>query len=116
VSGLNIIRMIVSPGSAHSSRAYVVWHDIAVVSKRVIANATFTALRHDLSVEQLSHLSIGAEFAIPSRMKWIFDTADTKLSHCLRFLNYLPSATGKGTMDRADLVATESHDSSPNCD
>ena len=91
----------------------MVRHDVAVISKRGTAYTAFTALGNDLSVEQLSHLSIGAEFTIPSRMKWIFDTADAKVSQCLRFLSYLPSATGKGTMDRADLVAAKSHDFPP---
>jgi hypothetical protein len=94
----------------------MVRHDIAVIRELRTADAALTALGNDFSVEQLSHLSIGSEFAIPSRMKWIFNTTDAKLSHCLRFLNYLSSATGKGTMDRADLVAAKSHDFPPDHD
>jgi hypothetical protein len=91
----------------------MVRHDIAVIRELGIADAAFSSLENDLSIEQLSHLSIGAEFTIPSRMNWIFDSADTELSYCLRFRNYFSSAAETRTMDWADLVATESHNASP---
>ena len=68
--------MVVPPCSSHSPRVDVVWYDIAVVSELGTADAAFTALGSDLFIEQLSHLSIRAEFAISSRMKWIFDSPD----------------------------------------
>jgi hypothetical protein len=59
----------------------MVRHNVTVIRELGAANAAFTALGNNLSIEQLSHLSIGAELAIPSRMKWIFNSADAKLSY-----------------------------------
>jgi hypothetical protein len=91
----------------------MVRHDIAIVREFGAADAAFTALRSDLSIEQLAHFSIGTEFAVPSRAKRICDPADTELTYCLQFRDCFPPAAGKGTMDWADLVATKSHDFSP---
>jgi len=59
----------------------MVRHDIAIIRELGTADAAFTALGDNLSIEQLSHRCIGAEFTIPFRMKWIFDSADAELSH-----------------------------------
>jgi hypothetical protein len=91
----------------------MVRHDVAIIRELSFADATFTALGHDLSIEQLAHFSIGAEFPKPSRMEWIFNSADAELSYCLDFRSYFPSAAETRTMNRADLVATNSHDYSP---
>ena len=115
VNSLNVVRVIISPGSAHSPRADMVWNNVTVIREIGAADAAFTALGNDLSIEQLAHLSVRAELAVTSRMKWIFYSADAELSTCLRFRNYFPSATETRTMDRANLVATKSHDVSPNC-
>jgi hypothetical protein len=101
VNSLDIIRMIIPPGPAHTSRVDMVRHDVAVIRERGTADAPFTALGNDFSVEKLPHLSIGAKLAIPSRMEWIFDSAYTELSNCLRFRNYFPSAAKTRTMDGA---------------
>lgn len=113
MNGLKVLRMIISPGPAYSPWADMVLYDMAIVSELSFADAAFTALGNDLSVEQLSHLSIGAEFARSSRMKWIFDSTDAELSYYLRFRNLFSSAAETRTMDWADLVATEPHDISP---
>jgi hypothetical protein len=93
----------------------MVRHDVAVVCELGAADTAVTRLGDDLSIEQFSHLSIRPKFAIPSRMKWIFDSADAELTHCLRFRNYFPSAAETRTMDWADLVAIKSHNFSPEC-
>jgi hypothetical protein len=113
VNSLDIIRVIVSPCPSHSPWADMVRYDIAIIRELRFADAAFAALGNDLSIEQLSDLCVGAEFAISSRMEWILDSADAELSNCLRFLNYFPSAAEMRTMDRTDLVPTESHDYSP---
>jgi hypothetical protein len=113
VNSLDIIRVIVSPGPAHPPWTNVVWHDITIVREFGAADAAFTALGNDLSIEQLAHLAVRAELAVTSRMKWIVYSADAELSNCLRFRNFFPSAAETRTMDWADLVATESHDFSP---
>lgn len=115
VNSLNVIRVIVSPGPSHSPRADVVRHDIAIICELCSTNATFTTLEDYLSIEQLPHFSVRAEFSVPSGMKWILDSTDTELSYCLRFRNLFPSATDTRTMDGADLVAAKSHDFPPEC-
>jgi hypothetical protein len=115
VNSLDIIRMIVSPRPSHSPWADVVRHDITIVREFGAADAAFTALGNDLSIDQLAHFSIGAELTISSRMKRIFNSAYTQLSNCLRFRNYFPAAAETRAMDWADLVATKSHEVSPDC-
>jgi hypothetical protein len=75
VSGLNVVRVIISPSPAHASRVDMVRYDVAVIRELGTADATLTSLGHDLSIEQLSHLSVRAELTVPSRMKWIFNSA-----------------------------------------
>ena len=116
VNRLNVIRVIISPSPSHSPRVDMVRYDIAIIREISAADAAFAALGNDFPIEQLSHLRIGAEFAITSRMKWIFNSADAELSYCLHFRNYFPSAAETRTMNGADLVATESHGSTPHCD
>jgi hypothetical protein len=88
----------------------MVRHDVAVIGKRGTADTAFTALGNNLSIEQLSHLPVGAEFPVSPRVTWILNSADAKLSSgpCLRYR--FPPAAGKGTMDGANLVAAKSHD------
>lgn len=54
--GLDVFRMVISPGSSHSFRVSVVRYDVATLGKFVVANGTFTVLLGDLSVQQFSHL------------------------------------------------------------
>jgi hypothetical protein len=58
VNSLNIVRVIVSPGASHATRADMVRHDIAVIRELGTAYAAFSTLGNDLSIEQFSHLSI----------------------------------------------------------
>jgi hypothetical protein len=85
VNSLDIIRVIVSPRSTHASRADVVRGNVTIVREFDPADTAFTNLGNDLHIEQLSHLSIGAKFAKPSRMKRIFNSADAELSYWLGF-------------------------------
>jgi hypothetical protein len=68
VNRLDIIGVIVSPGPSHAPRVDMVRYDIAIVRELGLANAAFTALGYDLSIEQLSHLPIGAEFSVSPRV------------------------------------------------
>ena len=51
MNGLNIARVIVSPGSAHAPRIDVVRDDVAVVSELGTTQGTLAVLRHDLAGE-----------------------------------------------------------------
>jgi hypothetical protein len=70
---LNIVGMIVSPGSSHASWVDVIGHDVAVVGEFHIAECAFPALFDNLAVEQPPHLCVGAEFPISPEMIGILD-------------------------------------------
>jgi hypothetical protein len=113
VGSLNIVWVIVSPCPAHSPWIDMVRYDITVIRELRTADATFSSLGNDLSIEQLSHLPVGAEFPVSSRVTWIFNSANAKMSSGPCFLYHFPPTAGKGTMDRADLIAAKSHDLPP---
>jgi hypothetical protein len=48
--GLDVFRMVISPGSSHPFRVPVVRHDVATVDKLMVANGAFSCLLDDLSV------------------------------------------------------------------
>ena len=47
---LDIVWMIVPPGSSHPFRIPVVWHDIVVVRELFVADGTLPVLLDDLAV------------------------------------------------------------------
>src|ERR1700733_13942556 len=55
---LDIVGMIVSPGSARASWIDVVGHDVVVVGEIQVAEGAFPALLDDLAVEDLPHFCI----------------------------------------------------------
>lgn len=55
--GLDIVWMIVSPGSSHPFRVLVVRYDVAIFSKFLVADCAFAALLGDLPVQQFPHFS-----------------------------------------------------------
>ena len=56
VGCLDIVRMIVSPGSSHPFRLFMVWHDIVVIRKFFVADWANPVLLDNLPVEQFPHL------------------------------------------------------------
>jgi hypothetical protein len=56
--GLDVFRMVISPGSSHSFRVLVVRHNVAAVGKLMVANGALSGLLDDLSVEQFPHLCL----------------------------------------------------------
>jgi hypothetical protein len=60
VDSLDIVWVIVSPGSAHTPRMNVVRYDVTVISELLLADAAFAVLGDDLPIKELSHLSGGA--------------------------------------------------------
>ena len=77
--GLDVFRMVISPGSSHSFRVSVVRHDVAVIREFLVADCAFPVLLDDLSVQQLPHLGWRPKFAISPRVVRIFDALNTKL-------------------------------------
>jgi len=50
MGSLDILRMIISPGSPHSFRVSVVRYDVAAVGKFMVANGALPCLLDDFSV------------------------------------------------------------------
>jgi hypothetical protein len=110
--GLNILRMIISPGPSHSFRVSVVRYDIAAVVKFMAANGALPCLLHDFSVQQLPHLCRRPEFAISPGVVRILDSLNTKLKSAF-FPRLFPTATEQRPVDRTIFVPTEFHGSAP---
>ena len=53
---LDVIRMVVSPRSAHPFWIPMVWEDVAVVRELFVADGTSPVLLGNLAVQQLPHL------------------------------------------------------------
>jgi hypothetical protein len=54
--GLDVFRMVISPGSSHSFRVPVVRHNIGILGKFLVTDGTLPVLLDNLSVQQLPHL------------------------------------------------------------
>lgn len=107
--------MIVPPGTSHTFGTDVVWYDVAVVSEPLLAEWADTLLSDDLPVEELPHLAIGAKFPVSPWMERVVNAADAHLALAPFLWDLLSSAAEVGAVDRAELIATESHDFSPEC-
>jgi hypothetical protein len=94
VDGLDIVRVIASPGTSHAPWADMVRNDIAVISELGAANATFTALGDDFFGEKFSHFPIRAEFSVSSGVLSILDSPNAQLPLCFRFWNRFPATAG----------------------
>jgi hypothetical protein len=110
---LDIVGMIVSPRSSHSSRIDVIGHDVVVVGERHLTNRTLLILFDNSAVEQLPHLGFRAEFAITPGMTRVFDPLHTKTSDATSLLDRLAAAAIQGSVDGAEFLATEFHELSP---
>jgi hypothetical protein len=75
---LDIVWVVISPGSSHSFATLVVWYHVVVVREFFVANWTNSALLDNLPVEQLSHLSRGSQFPVTSWMMSIFDSLHSR--------------------------------------
>jgi len=111
VHGLNIVGVIVPPGAAHATGADVVRDHVGVVGELLLANTANAVLGHDLPVEQLAHLPVRPQLAVPARVLEIVDAPDTQLALMSFPWNCLPAAARQGAVDRTELVAAESHGS-----
>ena len=77
VNCLNIIGMVVAPGSSHASRIDVVGHDVVVVGELYTAECALPVLFDNLTVEQPPHLRVGAEFPVSPGMLGVFNPLHT---------------------------------------
>jgi hypothetical protein len=68
VDGLDVVRVMISPRSAHAAGIDVVGHNVAVVRELFIADGALAFLDKNLPVKQLSHFRIRAYFPITVRV------------------------------------------------
>ena len=111
VDSLDVVGVIVPPRSSHPSWADVVRYDVAVVGEPFFAEGADAILRHNLSVHQLPHLSIGTDLPISARVLGIVNAADSQLALAPLSRDCLPAAAELRAVNWAKLVSTESHGS-----
>jgi hypothetical protein len=109
---LDIVWVIVSPRPAHSFRILVVWDYVVVVGECFMADRAYPTLLPHFEVHQFPHFCWRSEFSISTRMVRIFDPLNSK-SDQLWLRQKFPATAGKRSVNRAELVRTESHDTSP---
>ena len=73
VRRLNVVGMIVSPGSSHASWVDVVRNDVIVVRELNMAECALPVLLDNLAVSQSPHLCVRAELPVSSGMMGIFN-------------------------------------------
>jgi hypothetical protein len=101
--------MIISPRSSHAAWADVIRDDVAVVGEFDATDAALAALRDNLPVEELPHLTVGTEFPVSPGMMQIFNTPNAHLALASFSWDCFSSAAAEGAVDRAQLITTESH-------
>ena len=70
--------MVIPVRASHTLWVDMVGHDIAVVSEGYMAQRAFGILLRNLSVHHLSQFSGRPEFAVASRVMWIFNALHTQ--------------------------------------
>jgi hypothetical protein len=109
MDSLDVLRMIVSPRSAHAAGMDVVGNDVAVVGELFMADTALAALGHNLLVHQLSHFRVRADLAIAARVIRIVDPADSQLPLASFSRDRFSAAAELRVVNWAQLVSTESH-------
>ena len=105
---LDIVRVIISPSSAHSFWIPVVRHHIVIVCELFMADGALPVLLDNLPVEQFPHFSGGSEFSISPQMMRIINASDTRLQSA-RIGRLFPAAAGDRSVDWAVFIAMEFH-------
>jgi hypothetical protein len=113
VDSLNVVRMIVTPRTAHAAGTDVVGYDVVVVRELFVAESTLTFLGHNLLVQQLSHLRIRADLAITAWVMGIVDAADSQLTLESFSRDRFSAAAELGAVNWAQLIAAEPHSLPP---
>jgi hypothetical protein len=109
VDRLDVVGMIVSPRSSHSTGADVIRDDVGAVGELSFAKGADAILCRNLLVHQLPHLGVRAKLPIAARVLRIVNAADTDLASSSPTGGGFPSATCKRTVNWAQLISAESH-------
>jgi hypothetical protein len=106
--GLDVVRMIVPPASAHSLRTFMVGDDVGIVAEVLVANRADARLFSDLAVHQFPHFRRRSQFPISSRVVGILNSLNSK-SDELWFGQKFASTTRERFVDRTQFIGTKSH-------
>ena len=105
---LDIVRVVVSPRSAHPFGIPVVWNDVVIVGEFFVADRTYSGLFPHLSVHQLSHFSRRSQFPIAARVVRIIDSLHSQ-SYESGFGKGFAATARRRSVKRAKFFGTESH-------
>lgn len=83
--------------------------NVAVIAELLLAENTNAILLRDLPVHQFPHLGVRPNLAIASRMLGIVNAPDSNLARSSLLGDGFPSAARKRTVNRAQLISSESH-------
>jgi hypothetical protein len=111
VHRLDVVGMVVAPGSAHSFGLNVVGNGIGAAPELPPAESAPAVLFDDLSFEQVAHFCRRALLAIAARMMGILDTAQTEADPLFAG-RPLPPAAAAGSVNGTKFVAREFHNES----
>jgi hypothetical protein len=109
VDGLNIVRVVVPPSTAHAFGMDMIGYHVAVIGEPLLAEGADTLLGDDLPIQELPHLAVRTEFPVSPGMMLIFDAPNAHLALALFSWDYLSSAAGERTVKWAQLITAESH-------
>ena len=108
---LHVIRVIISPSSAHSFRIPVVRDHIVVVRKLFMADGAFPVLLDNFPVQQFPHFRGRSEFPISSRVIRILNALHAHPYYCCLSVpsDRFPATAEQGSMNWTTFIATKSH-------
>jgi hypothetical protein len=86
---LDVVRMIISPSSAHSFRIPVVGNYIVTIRELFVTDGAFSVLLDNLPIQQFPHFSRRPELPISSRVMRIINPLHAHPYYycCLAFLS-----------------------------
>jgi hypothetical protein len=100
VNRLNVIGMVVSPCSSHTTGVDIVRHDIAVIAELLLAAGADAILRCNLSVRELPHFSVRTDLPRSARVLRIINAADTQSQLLLERLIFLYFLQNRGWLNQ----------------
>src|ERR1700722_17338175 len=109
---LDIVWVVISPGSSHSFRIPVVGDHIVIIRELFVTDGAFSVLLDNLPIQQFPHFSRRSEFPISPRMMRIINASNPRLQS-VRIGRLFPATAGNGFVDRAVLIATKPHSTPP---
>ena len=113
MDGLNVVRVIVPPSTAHAFGMDMIGYHVAVIGEPLLAEGADALLGDYLPVKELPHFAVRTEFPVSPVMLRVLNPTDAHLARAPFPRDLLSSAAEEGAVDRAELVPAESHGRSP---